>query len=62
MKRRIVTERGEVKRLADLFGCTVQMASYALNFRRNSFFARDIRKEALKRGGFDTGEVINLKK
>jgi len=59
MKRRIVTERGEGKQLAQLFNCTVQMVNYSLSFRKNSLLARKIRKAALERGGFDTGEVAN---
>ncbi len=57
MKRRIVTERGEGKRLAELFGCTVQMVNYSLTFRKDSPLARKIRKAALERGGFDTAKV-----
>lgn len=62
MKRRIVMSRGEGKKLAKLFGCTQQMVSYSLTFRKNSFLARKIRKAAMERGGFDTGEVVNQQK
>jgi hypothetical protein len=54
--------RGEGKKLAKLFGCTQQMVSYSLTFRKNSFLARKIRKAAMERGGFDTGEVVNQQK
>jgi hypothetical protein len=62
MKRKIVTNYGETKKLAKLFRCTPEMASYALNFRKNSLLARKIRKAAIERGGIDTGEVNNQPK
>ena len=57
MKRRIIVERGEIQQLVKLFGCTRQMVSYALTFRKNSLLARKIRKAAVERGGFDTDKV-----
>jgi hypothetical protein len=60
MKRRIVVEHGEVKQIALLMNCTVQMVNGALAFRKNSFLARKIRKIAIERGGIDT-EILKQK-
>jgi hypothetical protein len=57
MKRKIVTDRGESITIARTFGCTVQMVSDSLNFRKNSPLARKIRKTALERGGVDTSKL-----
>jgi hypothetical protein len=59
MKRKIVIDRGEGKKLAKLFGCTAQMVSYSLTFRKNSLLARKIRKAALENGGIDTDKLTN---
>jgi len=59
MKRKILVDRGEVLRIAKLLGCTREMVSYSINFQKNSLLARKIRKVAMERGGFDTGEFIN---
>jgi predicted transcriptional regulator len=58
MKRRILVERGEVKSIAKIMGCTPNMVSYSLAFSKNSFLARKIRKAAIERGGIDTGELV----
>jgi hypothetical protein len=55
MKRRIVLEKGEGKRLAELFNCTPQTVCYALTFKHDSEFARKIRKAALANGGVEIG-------
>jgi hypothetical protein len=48
MKRRIVVERGDGRCLSEIFGCTVQMVTYSLSFKKNSLLARKIRKAALE--------------
>jgi hypothetical protein len=58
MKRRIVIDRGEGIRIARIFGCTAQMVSFSLTFRKNTPLARKIRKAALESGGIDTGEPV----
>ena len=55
MKERIVTERGEITKLSVLMGCTREMVSHSLAFRKNSKLARSIRKLALDRGGIKVG-------
>jgi hypothetical protein len=62
MKQRIVVDFGEGRELAKLFKCTHQMVTYSLNFKKNSFLARKIRKAAMERGGIDTSAVENQKK
>jgi hypothetical protein len=62
MKRKIVVERGECKKLAMLFGCSEQMVYYSLSFRKNSLLARKIRNAAMERGGLDTAALINQQK
>lgn len=55
MKERIVTERGEINKLSTLMGCSREMVSHALAFRKNSKLARSIRKLAIERGGIKVG-------
>ena len=55
MKERIVTERGEIKQLSILMGCTREMVSHSLAFRKDSRLARAIRKLAIERGGTKVG-------
>ena len=60
MKRRIIVEYGEVKRIALLMNCTPEMVSYSLAYRKNTRLAQAIRKMALMRGGVEVGdEPIN---
>ena len=60
MKRRIIVEYGEVKRIALLMNCTPGMVSYSLAYRKNTRLAQAIRKMALMRGGVEVGdEPIN---
>ena len=60
MKRRIVGEYGEVKRIALLMNCTWEMVSHSLAYRKNTRLAQAIRKMALMRGGVEVGdEPIN---
>ena len=49
MKRRIIVEYGEVKRIALLMNCTPEMVSYSLAYRKNTRLAQAIRKMALMR-------------
>jgi len=62
MKRKIVTDYGETKKISEMLGCTPEMVSYSLNFQKNSPLARKIRKIAVERGGIDTGLLINKNK
>ena len=55
MKRRIVVEHGEVSRIAKLMGCTYEMVSHSLAYRKNTDLARRIRRMALLRGGVEIG-------
>lgn len=55
MKKRIVVERGEVKRIALLMDCTWEMVSHSLAYRKDTKLARAIRKMALMRGGIEVG-------
>lgn len=55
MKRRIVVEHGEVKRIALLMNCTYEMVSHSLAYRKNTKLAKAIRKMALIRGGIEVG-------
>lgn len=55
MKRRIVVEHGEVKRIALLMNCTYEMVSHSLAYRKDTKLAKAIRKMALIRGGIEVG-------
>lgn len=55
MKRRIIVEYGEVANIAKMMGCTYEMVSHSLAFRKNTDLARRIRKMALMRGGVEIG-------
>lgn len=59
MKKKIVVERGEVGKLAELMGCTRVMVSYSLSYRKNSRLAKAIRKLAIERGGVRIGGEEN---
>ena len=50
MKERIVVEYSEVGKIAGLLGCSREMVSHSLAFRKNSKLARSIRKLAIERG------------
>ena len=56
MKVRIVVEYGEVSKIAGLLGCSPEMVTHSLAFRKNSKLARSIRKLALDRGGSKVGD------
>ncbi|WP_294549608.1 ArsR family transcriptional regulator [uncultured Bacteroides sp.] len=56
MKARIVVEYGEVSKIAGLLGCSPEMVTHSLAFRKNSKLARSIRKLALERGGSKVGD------
>ena len=56
MKARIVVEYGEVSKIAGLLGCSPEMLTHSLAFRKNSKLARSIRKLALDRGGSKVGD------
>jgi hypothetical protein len=62
IKQKIIVEKGEVKALAKLFNCTVQMVYKSLSFSMNSLLARKIRKSALERGGLDISEMFKKEK
>jgi len=60
MKKRIVVEYGEVRRIALLMNCTYETVSRALAYKKDTKLARAIRKMALMRGGVKVGdEPIN---
>ena len=56
MKARIVVEYGEVSKIASLLGCSPEMVTHSLAFRKNSKLARSIRQLALDRGGSKVGD------
>lgn len=56
MKERIVVEYSEVGKIAGLLGCSREMVSHSLAFRKNSKLARSIRKLAIERGGTKVGD------
>lgn len=63
MKKRIVVEYGEVKKIAELMGCSWVTVSYSLAYRKDTKLARAIRKMALMRGGIEVGdEPVNMEK
>ena len=55
MKERIVVEYSAVGKIAGLLGCSREMVSHSLAFRKNSKLARSIRKLAIERGGTKVG-------
>ncbi len=55
MKKRIIVEHGEVKRIALLMNCTYEMVSHSLAYRKDTKLAKAIRKMALMRGGIEVG-------
>lgn len=58
MNRRIVMDRGSVVKLASVMGCTREMVSKALNFKKDSRLARKIRYVAKEQyGGIEIGNV-----
>lgn len=56
MKKRIIVEHGEVKRIALLMNCTYEMVSHSLAYRKDTKLAKAIRKMALMRGGVEVGD------
>ena len=56
MKKRIIVEHGEVKRIALLMNCTYEMVSHSLAYRKDTKLAKAIRKMALTRGGGEVGD------
>lgn len=60
MKKRIIVEYGEVRKIAHLMNCTPEMVSYSLAYRKDTKLAKAIRKMALMRGGIEIGnEPVN---
>lgn len=53
MAKKIVTERGMVKHLSELFSCTPRSVQNALTYRSDTSMARKIRKAAMDRGGVE---------
>ena len=51
MRKKIVVEHGEVGEISRLMGCTRQMVSLSLSFRKETDLAKRIRKMAILRGG-----------
>lgn len=57
MNRRIVIDRGDGIKIASAFGCTREMVSKALNFKKDSKLARKIRFVAKEQyGGIEIGK------
>ena len=56
MKKRIIVEHGEVKRIALLMNCTYEMVSHSPAYRKDTKLAKAIRKMALMRGGVKVGD------
>ena len=59
MKKRIIVEHGEVKRIALLMNCTYEMVSHSLAYRKDTKLAKAIRKMALTRGVEVGDEPVN---
>ncbi len=51
MRKKVVVERGEVNEISRLMGCTRQMVSSSLAYRKETDLAKRIRKMAILRGG-----------
>ena len=51
MNQRIILEHGDVKRLANNLGCTREMVSKALNYKKDTPLARKIRHVAMESYG-----------
>ena len=51
MQRKIIMNYGNVNKLMSVFGCSRQMVSMALNYRKNSALARKIRSVAKSQYG-----------
>lgn len=56
MKRKIVVEYGEVRRIARLMNCTPEFVSRSLSFGKDTQLAKAVRKMALMRGGIEIGD------
>lgn len=57
MKRRIVVEHGDMRKIAASMGCTREMVGKALRFDKNSILARKIRHVAKEQyGGIEIGK------
>jgi len=56
MKRRIIVNHGDVEKIARSFQCTREMASKALNYKKDTELAKKIRYVAKARyGGVEIG-------
>ena len=55
MKRKIVVEYGEVRRIAHLMNCTPEFVSRSLSFTKDTRLAKAVRKMAILRGGVEIG-------
>lgn len=51
MRKKVAVEHGEVNEISRLMGCTRQMVSNSLAYRKNTDLAKRIRKMAIMRGG-----------
>lgn len=56
MRKRIVVDRGEIKKISKDFKVTSKAVWEALVYRSSSSKARLIRKVALERGGVEIGD------
>ena len=59
--KKVVVEYGEVRAIAKILGCTEEMVSKSLSYKKNSLLARKIRKVAQERGGVEV-ELANVAK
>ena len=51
MKKKIVVMHGEMNEFSRLMGCSREMVSLSLSFRKDTDLAKRIRKMAILRGG-----------
>lgn len=51
MKKKIVVMHGEMNEISRLMGCSREMVSLSLSFRKDTDLAKRIRKMAILRGG-----------
>ena len=52
--KQIITRKGEINALADVFGCCRKTVGEALMFKTDTDLARRIRRMAIERGGRET--------
>ena len=58
MRKKIMMDYGSVNKLMSVFGCSRQMVSMSLNFKKNSALARKIRSVAKSQYGGKEGRIV----